>query len=265
MTFQPHKYLLRATLALSAAFLLATAPVRAEDKGDFKPFYGETKNEKFLEWKEYLQEADYLEDMSKWLSDNIELPHDIGFTTGECGTVNAFYDPNTKQITLCYEFMTYLEDLFREDYPKQEELDETATNALTFIAYHEVGHALVDVLDLPITGKEEDAVDQLSAYLLCDETEADEKMQALDGALAFLNMALKEEDEMEKLAMWQAHSLSQQRFYNILTLIYGSDPNTFEAIKKDGLLPEGRADGAIEEWNRARKAWNAILAPHWKE
>lgn len=51
--------------------------------------------------------------------------------------------------------------------------------------YHEVGHALVDVLELPITGKEEDAVDQLSTYVLVEDADGGE-VAALDGAVAFL-------------------------------------------------------------------------------
>ena len=51
--------------------------------------------------------------------------------------------------------------------------------------FHELGHALSNVLDLPITGKEEDAVDQLSTFLLA-EGDDDNEASALNGAYWFL-------------------------------------------------------------------------------
>lgn len=40
------------------------------------------------------------------------------------------------------------------------------TGAVFFAFLYELGHALVDQLELPVTGKEEDAVDQLAAVIL---------------------------------------------------------------------------------------------------
>lgn len=42
----------------------------------------------------------------------------------------------------------------------KEEAVSSATGALLWIFLHETGHALADLLDLPLTGREEDAVDQ---------------------------------------------------------------------------------------------------------
>ena len=53
------------------------------------------------------------------------------------------------------------------------------------LASHELGHALIHVLDLPTTGREEDAVDQLSTYILAYGSEGGES-PTLDPALAFL-------------------------------------------------------------------------------
>ena len=43
--------------------------------------------------------------------------------------------------------------------------DYVASN-LVAIFYHELGHALIDQLDLPVLGKEEDAADILSVLLI---------------------------------------------------------------------------------------------------
>jgi len=47
-----------------------------------------------------------------------------------------------------------------------DELDIIIDDVLVDTLYHELVHALVDVLKLPITGKEKDAVDNLSTLML---------------------------------------------------------------------------------------------------
>jgi hypothetical protein len=40
---------------------------------------------------------------------------------------------------------------------------------LYFLGYHELGHALVSELDLPVVGREEDAVDRLAIWMMTPE------------------------------------------------------------------------------------------------
>ena len=64
-----------------------------------------------------------------------------------------------------------LDELFKDDYPVEAERDEAVAGAFIFVFFHELGHALIDVYELPITGREEDAVDQLSTWILTDGTD----------------------------------------------------------------------------------------------
>ncbi len=130
-------------------------------------------------------------------------------------------------------------------------------NATTFVFFHELGHALVDAYDLPVTGREEDAVDQLSVLLLADGSEEGEQT-VLDAARLLLQQAGAELDE---LAFADEHSLDHQRFYNIICLLYGQNQEKFASLVKDGTLPEARAERCSDEFARADKAWDALLAP----
>ena len=82
----------------------------------------------------------------------------------ECGTENAFYRPGEKAIVVCYEFADATlragDALYGDD---PDVTGEFAYNVLDGIMMHEVGHALIDVYDLPTTGMEEDVVDQFAA------------------------------------------------------------------------------------------------------
>lgn len=65
-----------------------------------------------------------------------------------CDMVNAAYSPSTRHITICLETIS-----------KRPEL-------LPFFMAHELGHATIDQLDLPITGSEEVAADEYATYTL---------------------------------------------------------------------------------------------------
>lgn len=108
------------------------------------------------------------------LNGALKLPKSLGLRYAECGEANAFYDPETRTISLCFELIEQLAEDFGRHLDDDDELATAVAGAYIFIALHEVGHALVDVLELPITGREEDAVDQLSAWLLIGEADGND-------------------------------------------------------------------------------------------
>lgn len=66
-----------------------------------------------------------------------------------------------------YQFLMrndQLVDAVEYDGSDEEKID-LILNLTEFVLYHEVGHALIDMLDIPVLGKEEDAVDGFAAVL----------------------------------------------------------------------------------------------------
>ena len=61
------------------------------------------------------------------------------------------------------------------------------------------------------------------------------------------------------------HSLDDQRFYSLLCWVYGSDPDTYAFLVKDGDLPKGRALGCPDEYIRNVESWIELLDPWLKE
>jgi hypothetical protein len=128
-----------------------------------------------------------------------------------------------------------------------------------FVVAHELGHALVHQLDLPVTGKEEDAVDGFAAYLLAN-TRGFGPRSALAAAVLFdgLSHTPSDEDYADE------HSLSQQRVYQFLCWIYGSDRRAFRSIVgKDG-LPRARAVRCAAEWKQLNNSWTRLMEPYLK-
>lgn len=241
------------------ALTLSSTPAQ-KSAGHFKVEYPKTSNPDYERWRKELQEGRVLEALAADLNSTFNLPVDVTITFAECKEANAFYDPERKRIELCYELI----DQFYEDFSKEatspEVLEEQVVNATIFVFYHEVGHALVDVLQIPITGKEDDAVDQLAAYIMLDGTP--EGTQAvIDAAVSFYSA---DEDE-DELPFWDEHSLGKQRFYSILCWAYGHNESANQQLVKDGVLPQERSERCSGEYEQLAASWSKLLAPHLKK
>jgi hypothetical protein len=132
---------------------------------------------------------------------------------------------------------------------------------LVAVFYHELGHALIDVLMLPVVGSEEDAADTLSA-LFMHRFQPDGAADALvaDTALGFRLYAERQDSTGE--AFRGPHALDLQRQAALVCLYYGADPSGHAAAARAlGLADAGRAS-CREEFDRAAAAWESMLADH---
>lgn len=128
------------------------------------------------------------------------------------------------------------------------------------IFYHELGHALIDVLQLPVFGQEEDAADVASVILITSIFDAETVTDmAYDTSLGFWGEALNAEDAGHGVAWWDVHGPDEQRFFNNVCLFYGADPDAREDFAQDMGLPVDRADGCEEEFDLAYDSWGAVL------
>ena len=58
------------------------------------------------------------------------------------------------------------------------------------------------------------------------------------------------------------HGTPAQRFYNVLCIGYGADPELFADVVEKGYLPKNRAEGCEDEYKQAAKAFKRLIAPH---
>jgi hypothetical protein len=134
-------------------------------------------------------------------------------------------------------------------------------DSLVFVFYHEAGHCLANVLALPITGKEEDAVDQLAARITIGQGQIGQ-IAAVNAATGFLSFDPGFFGLFQKSTFADEHSLGQQRFFNILCWVYGSDQNRWVNIVASGTLPEERAQRCPGEYAQLARSWDTLLASH---
>ena len=173
----------------------------------------------------------------------------------ECGEANAFYAPSTNQITMCYELAELYRD-YLENVAQDEDLATAIRYSLYWVFLHELGHAIIDIYDLPITGQEENVADQFANTMLLRDGDSGVE------ALYYMAYIYKQKSEFDNTHYWTTHSLNPQRFYNILCMMYGSDTTQFKHLVDDGILPEQRAKYCTEEYKRANDSWTRLLADH---
>ena len=229
--------------------------------------YGDATSPDAINGKKLLQDNNVLEDLAADINQTLKLPIDIPLRGSQCDQPNAFWSPSKKEITICYEDADLSQKIFVKTGDANPDASAIGAEDATF--YHESGHMAITLYDLPITGKEEDAADQLAAYILLtpgDNGKVDaESVQAVKdfarwfAAYADLKAQVGAADNMADV-----HSLDLQRVYNLQCWIYGSNPEANADIVSSGGLPEDRAKGCPEEWKQLAHAWSTLLDDHWK-
>lgn len=233
-----------------------------EDEGDFIAEYSDIENEAYVQFDGGMREQNVLEEIAEELNNTLAMPEDVIITFDDCGEVNAFYSPGKKSITVCYELMEDTLRNFVNMGMTEDEAMETMIGATIFIFFHELGHCLIDVYDLPATGREEDSVDQLSTYVLMDEMSEEGTQMAISGVMLFRSWA--ENQQLSEGSFADEHSLSSQRYYNIACWMYGRDREAFSHFVENEILPESRAVRCEDEYSDMSRAWERLLKPWMK-
>ncbi len=131
---------------------------------------------------------------------------------------------------------------------------------IRFALLHEAGHMLISELGLPVLSSEEDAVDTLSTLVLLNNDDSDLE-QALWSASAGWMMAGDESDANgDAPEYWDVHGLNKQRGYNIICLMYGSNPYRYLISANAFNLPDSRRNGCELEYQKRARSWEKILS-----
>jgi len=235
---------------------------KKKDEGDFLVEHSEVGTARYAEIDRQIKEEKILEKAADKLNRALILPRDITLRTKDCQQINAFYDPSDNSVTMCYELMEHFYSAFKSAGDDDQTAYNKMFDAVQFVFLHEIGHALIDVLKLPVTANEEDAADRLSSYVNLKEM-GDEGVKAVFAAADAFAIESKASAGSQK-NMADEHLLGEQRFYNSLCMIYGSDPDKWSNIVTEGYLPRERAVRCPGEYQRTVDSWINLLSP-WRK
>jgi hypothetical protein len=231
-------------------------------KGQFIPVYDTARNNENRVEENLWRSRKLLEGFTTEMNSFVKIPVDIKVLAKECNEANAFYDSETQTIELCYELGAEERKMFTEVGDSGSILDQELYQSAVGTLFHEAGHALIDVLDLKITGREEDVADQLAAYIL---TYNDEDKDYLLTVADTYSLAAKRAKSLDDLPFYDSHSLDAQRAVNFLCYVYGSDTKNFQYLIGDDLLNKDRSEECEHEYQQIVDAWDFLLKPYFKK
>ena len=150
--------------------------------------------------------------------------------------------------------MTY-EELTDEDW---EYIGYQVLDTVDFVLYHELGHAFIDLYNLPITGLEENVADQFAAFILLETgVEEDVSIYVINAANFWLTSS--EILEIDESNYSDVHGFDKQRFYNLACYAYGSNSQFNEELVNMGWVPENRITYCHEEYDQIVNTWMILL------
>lgn len=254
-------------LLVSLLLALNAAPAFAQKRDALKPdqirgVYVAPKDAKFSAMYNSLREQRVLERMRELLSP-IRLPRPLTLRIEGCdGVANAWYEDDT--VTICYEYL----DFIVTNAPKGAGPNDTPEKSAMVgpfidVTLHEVGHAVFDMLLVPIFGREEDAADQFSAYILLNF--APRQAFPLIRSIAYLGAkeakeAMAQGPDLKSYA--DSHGLPAQRYFNMLCMAYGSDARVYRDAITRGELTQDRAEGCEDEYKALERAFAKLIRPY---
>ena len=188
----------------------------------------------------------------------IKLPRPLLIRFAQCNDDNAWYDPDEHTVTLCYELVRHIQDIAPKGRRAGVTRQDAILGSVYFTLHHEIAHAVIDMLEWPVIGREEDGADMVAAYAILTLDKPLPERLVRGAAWMWGQEARRERPDKGDFA--DVHSLSYQRFFNLLCLAYGSDPSTFSFVKRD--LPPDRAAGCVREFKRLEVSISKLCEGH---
>jgi len=256
------------TILLAAGSVLAAAHAEARKAGAARPepnridiAYVEPKSAANRPVYKLLQGHQVVEKLRELLSP-LRLPHRLLLQTRDCdGISNAW--SNEDSVTVCYE---YVNDIWKnapaQTTPAGIAPVDTVIGPLLDVFLHEAAHAVFAILQIPLLGREEDAADQFSTYIMLKFDKDEARRLILGSAYQYKGDMASPTITIQQQNFADEHGTPAQRFFNLLCTAYGSDPSLFADVVEKGFLPEDRAVGCKREYAQLSHAFATLIEPH---
>jgi hypothetical protein len=193
-----------------------------------------------------------IDDLLATVRGELQLPAELTVINDDCREQNAYYHSETKTIQLCNGLFSNVAALWFDPNRSESENHQRILGAWRFVFFHELGHALADIYDLPIVDQE-DAVDDFSTLKLIEAGLAED---ALSAAGFWHN---KTRAAVPCTSFLDEHSLSEKRFEAIVCLVYGSDPQEHERRVAMYELTESQLCVCPLEFAKQSAHWQRLL------
>ena len=238
--------------------------------------------------RERMMKRRVLEQYAEFLSP-LRLPYTLYMIASDCSGGDwdsPYYDPDNHLINMCYSFLAEAESSAEQLAQLQNtqklwtpvSRDQLFAGLFVSVLLHETGHAVFDLLNVPVFGREEDAADFMAAFIPLQfgkETArtiikgfayywAYSAAQGQDPRVAMPKVNPNDAAPQCRLSFCSfsdEHGTASQRMYNVICLAYGGDPATFKDFVDAGWLPPDRAKDCAGEYQLLSAAFNKTVLP----
>lgn len=260
--------ILMSTAGVGAVGGSPCAPIAADQDAEFKNdkiviCYSPPATRALVPLYERMRRANTLERLKQFLSP-LEVPAGmtLKITAKECGTTNSWWSGRADGLFLCYEWLDFVERVApRETTPEGYSRDDAITGMFLQVTFHELGHGMFDIYNIPVLGREEDAADQMAGFIL-SQFGPDIARRTLPAGAYVWQKLYETGGDWPRWAYSDVHGHDLQRSYNYLCMAYGSDPETFVYYVDLGLLPKERAANCKHEYDQLMNAFQKTMLPH---
>jgi Putative metallopeptidase len=146
---------------------------------------------------------------------------------------------------------------------QQRELVESMAGNMVFVLTHELGHAVVSEMELPVLGREEDIADTFAILTALKVVANDFSAGVLKhAAKGWFLSALRNRREGELPSYFERHSLDEQRAYQIVCLMVGFDSVKFADLADETGLPNERRRTCAWDYDASAQSWARVMRPH---
>jgi hypothetical protein len=193
---------------------------------------------------------------------------DLNIRTISCGVSNAWYQRvgNVPTVSICYEYLLEVWQSMPEETKEVmgESMKDAVCGQLFFAVAHELGHAMFDIFDVPVFGRQEDAADAFATYIML-QFGGEQALGLIDGAAygyrAYIkDLSTKPQVTVPLAAFSSDHGAPEERYFNLICMAYGYDERLFSLEMNK--IPPSRAQKCKDEYEDIKYAMRTVFWSH---
>jgi hypothetical protein len=240
----------------------AQSSVTAALSSQVRAVYEPPADQKFAPIYQALAKRRVLERLQEFLSP-LRLPKVQVVRVAQCGTDKVRYQSGGP-VTICFELVQKIINIATENAADQHEWERITYGTFVEAALHNLAYAVVDQLDVPVWGREDDAADRMAALIMMQFGDEVASM-TIKGTAKFFEYSNQTWTGADFASVLSPEA---QRFYNYLCIAFGGDPITFGYLVSKtlplgpSLLPIDRARGCSREYEQVRHAFDQRIMPY---
>jgi hypothetical protein len=144
----------------------------------------------------------------------------------------------------------------------KRQLVEFVVGNTLFVMAHELGHGLINEMNMPVLGREEDAADSFAIVTALNMRSRLSERVLIEAAKGLVLSSKRDKKQGNALEFYDEHGLNLQRAYNVVCFMFGSDPEKYKTLAADTKLPEERQAACPYEWKNMAWSWEEMLKKH---